>query len=63
MLNLRSLLLDEPVEKTVLSLCDSELWYLSAEQFQIFKEAHPAVIQAFSQQVTAELRQVTSQVT
>ena len=62
-LNLRSLLLDEPVEKTVLSLCDSEVWYLSAERFQVFTAAHPDVIQVFSQQVTAELRQVTSQLT
>ena len=60
-LNLRSLLLGEPVEKTILTLSDCRLWFIPAETFQQLKAQYPEIIQIFSQQIAAELRQVASQ--
>jgi transcriptional regulator with AAA-type ATPase domain len=60
-LNLRSLLLGESVEKTILSLSDCRFWFIAAEAFQHLKAQHPDIIQVFSQQIAAELRQIASQ--
>lgn len=62
-LNLRSLLLGEPVDKTVLTLSHCRFWFVPAEQFQQLKSEHPEIMQVFSQQIAAELRQVASQLT
>jgi len=62
-LNLRSLLLGEPVEKTIVSLSECRFWFISADQFQALKADYPEIIQVFSQQIAAELRQVASQLT
>jgi len=62
-LNLRSLLLNEPVEKTILTLSDCRFGFISAAAFQALKVEHPEIIQVFSQQIAAELRQIASQLT
>ncbi len=59
-LNLRSLLLHEPVEKTILTLSECQLWFMPAAQFQALTAQHPSIMQGFSQQMAAELRQLTS---
>ncbi|MBE7381045.1 MAG: sigma 54-interacting transcriptional regulator [Leptolyngbya sp. SIO1E4] len=61
--NLRSLLLAEPVEKTVLTLSTCRFWFVSAEKFQTLTTQYPDIIQIFSQQIAAELRQIASQLT
>jgi transcriptional regulator with AAA-type ATPase domain/NAD-dependent dihydropyrimidine dehydrogenase PreA subunit len=60
-LNLRALLLSEPVEKTILTLSDCQFWFIPVQIFQELKVQYPDIIQAFSQQITAELRQMASQ--
>lgn len=59
-LNLRSLLLGEPVDKTILTLSPCRFWFISAAQFAAFTARHPTIIQTVSQQIAAELRQVSS---
>lgn len=60
-LNLRPLLLQQPVEKTVLTLSESVLWYLNRDAFQTLVTAYPALGQAISQQMATELQQLTTQ--
>lgn len=60
-LNLRELLLGEPVEKTILSLSDCRFGFIAADKFQQLKAQYPEIIQVFSQQIAAELRQIASQ--
>ncbi|NER81778.1 MAG: 4Fe-4S binding protein [Leptolyngbya sp. SIO1D8] len=62
-LNLRSLLLAESVEKTVLTLSTCHFWFISAEKFQGLTAQYPDIIQVFSQKIAAELRQMASQLT
>ncbi|MEM9005560.1 MAG: sigma 54-interacting transcriptional regulator, partial [Cyanobacteria bacterium P01_F01_bin.86] len=62
-LNLRSLLLSEPVEKTVLTLSECRFWFIAAAKFQTLTAQYPDIIQAFSQQIAAEMRQLASQLT
>ncbi|MEL6381453.1 MAG: sigma 54-interacting transcriptional regulator [Cyanobacteria bacterium J06626_18] len=62
-LNLRSLILAEPVEKTVLTLSDCRFWFIAAAKFQSLTVQYPNIIQTFSQQIAAELRQMASQLT
>lgn len=59
-LNLRSLLLDEPVTKTVLTLSDCCLGFIPAAKFQALIANHPDILHVCSQQIAAELRQITS---
>lgn len=63
LLNVRSLLLGEPVENTILTLNHCRFWFIPAAQFQQLKSDHPEIIEVFSQQIAAELRQVASQLT
>lgn len=60
-LNLRSLLLSEPVDKTILTLSECHVWFIPAAQFQALTTQHPSIIQTISQQMATELRQLTSQ--
>lgn len=62
-LNLRSLLLNQPVEKTILTLSPCTLWFLPAAAFQTVMAQHPSLMQVFSQRLAAELQQVASQLT
>ena len=62
-LNLRPLLLSEPVEKTVLTLSDCRFWFIPAATFQTLTTQYPEIMQAFSQQMADELRQIASQLT
>ncbi|MDB9529165.1 sigma 54-interacting transcriptional regulator [Oscillatoria sp. CS-180] len=62
-LNLRSLLLGESVEKTILTLSECRFGFIPAESFQQVKAQHPEIMQVFSQQIAAELRQIASQLT
>lgn len=62
-LNLRSLLLGEPVAKTVLTLSECQFWFMPAATFQLLVDQHPDIIQTFSQQIAAELREIASQLT
>ncbi|NEQ44855.1 MAG: 4Fe-4S binding protein [Leptolyngbya sp. SIOISBB] len=63
LLNLRSLLLGEPVENTIQTLNHCRFWFLPAAQFQQLKSDYPEIMQVFSQRIAAELRQVASQLT
>jgi transcriptional regulator with AAA-type ATPase domain/NAD-dependent dihydropyrimidine dehydrogenase PreA subunit len=60
-LNLRSLLLGEPVENTILTLSHCQFWFLPAGKVQQLKADYPEIMQLFSQRIAAELRQVASQ--
>ena len=50
-------------KKTIVSLSECRFWFISADQFQALKADYPEIIQVFSQQIAAELRQVASQLT
>ena len=62
-LNLRSLLLSESVEKTILTLSECHFWFIAADKFQALTAQYPSIIQMVSQQIAAELRQMSSQLT
>lgn len=63
LLNLRSLLLGEPVENTIMTLTHCRFWFMPAAPFQQLKADFPEIMQVFSQRIAAELRQVASQLT
>jgi transcriptional regulator with AAA-type ATPase domain/NAD-dependent dihydropyrimidine dehydrogenase PreA subunit len=62
-LNLRSLLLQQPVEATVTTLTDCTFWFLEREAFQRLTMTCPELNQLISQQLAAEVQQLTDQLT
>ncbi|MEB3308855.1 MAG: sigma 54-interacting transcriptional regulator [Snowella sp.] len=60
-INLRALLLNQPVYETVVALNDCQLWFLDAKIFRDLIQKYPQVIQAFSQYLAAEVEELVSQ--
>ncbi|MGA7953479.1 MAG: sigma 54-interacting transcriptional regulator [Gloeobacterales cyanobacterium] len=60
-LNLKELLLDQPVERTVITLSDCSFWKVSREAFVALAEQYPEINRAVSLQLAEELAQVSSQ--
>ena len=60
-INLESLLLDQPVEQTVKTLCDSTLWFISREQFQQVVDHHPDILQTFTRQLVEAVKRLSFQ--
>ncbi len=60
-LYLRELLLDQPAEQTVITLSTCELWTVPRQIFVELVERFPDISRTFSQQLAAELDEVSSQ--
>jgi transcriptional regulator with AAA-type ATPase domain/NAD-dependent dihydropyrimidine dehydrogenase PreA subunit len=60
-LHLRELLLDQPVEQTVITLTDSVLWRLPGAQLKSIAQTYPVLNQELSQLLAQELSQVSAQ--
>jgi transcriptional regulator with AAA-type ATPase domain/NAD-dependent dihydropyrimidine dehydrogenase PreA subunit len=61
LLHLKELLLDQPVERTVITLSDCSFWKVSREAFVALAEQYPELNRAVSLQLVEELAQVSSQ--
>jgi transcriptional regulator with AAA-type ATPase domain/NAD-dependent dihydropyrimidine dehydrogenase PreA subunit len=61
LVNGRSLLLHQPIEKTLVALTDCTLWVLPVAQFRDLSDRHPALLQLLSQQLAVELQQLSDQ--
>jgi transcriptional regulator with AAA-type ATPase domain/NAD-dependent dihydropyrimidine dehydrogenase PreA subunit len=62
-LNLRSLLLKEPVDKTIVTLSECRFGFIPTAQFQLLQAQYPNIVQFFSRQIAAELQQLALQLT
>ncbi len=60
-INLRELILNEPAQETVVTLCESNFWFLSAEQFRNLVTQYPEISRCFSQQLAEQVAELTSQ--
>ncbi|MDX2239367.1 MAG: sigma 54-interacting transcriptional regulator [Leptolyngbyaceae cyanobacterium bins.302] len=59
--HLKELLLDQPAERTVITLSDAVLWMIPREEFVSLVQQHPEIAQVISRQLATELNQVSSQ--
>ncbi|HEY9860062.1 MAG TPA: cyclic nucleotide-binding domain-containing protein, partial [Candidatus Obscuribacterales bacterium] len=59
--HLKELLLEQPTERTVITLDDGLLWRITKEQFLAIAQQYPEISRTFSRQLAAELNQLTSQ--
>jgi transcriptional regulator with AAA-type ATPase domain/NAD-dependent dihydropyrimidine dehydrogenase PreA subunit len=59
-INLRELLLNEPVSKTIVTLSECRLWFIRSDRFQQLVAQYPEITQAFSQQLAQEVAQLSS---
>jgi transcriptional regulator with AAA-type ATPase domain/NAD-dependent dihydropyrimidine dehydrogenase PreA subunit len=60
-IHLQELLLNQPAQRTIQSLSEIQLWFISAENFRAVVAQYPEINQAFSQQLAQELAQLSSQ--
>ncbi|HEY9861903.1 MAG TPA: sigma 54-interacting transcriptional regulator, partial [Candidatus Obscuribacterales bacterium] len=60
-IHLKELLLEQPTERTVITLDDGLLWRITKEQFLEIAQQYPEISRTFSRQLAAELNQLTSQ--
>ena len=60
-LNLYALLLNEPAQYTVKTLSETHLWFIEREKFCELVKQYPEIIQVFSQQIAAQVKQLSSQ--
>ncbi|MGC9524888.1 MAG: sigma 54-interacting transcriptional regulator [Limnospira sp.] len=60
-INLRSLLLNRPVQQTLIAKTDCQFWVMEAEAFRKLAEVHPEITQAFSQQLAEEVDELSAQ--
>ncbi|TVU55188.1 MAG: 4Fe-4S binding protein [Arthrospira sp. PLM2.Bin9] len=60
-INLQSLLLNNPVQQTLITRTDCQFWVMKAGEFHKFVEAHPEINQAFSQQLAEEVEELSAQ--
>ncbi|OLT58600.1 cyclic nucleotide-binding domain-containing protein [Moorena bouillonii] len=54
-INLQALLLNKPVEQTLITLNECQFWFVSASEFRALVEHYPEITQAFSQQLAEEV--------
>jgi len=62
-LHLKEILLDHPVEQTVVTLTDVVLWAIPREQVMELFRRHPQISQVFSRQLAIALDEKTAQLT
>ena len=60
-INLKALILDQPVEYTITTLNESQFWLISASKFRSLLEKYPEITQAFSQKLAEEVEKLSSQ--
>ncbi|MBS0015991.1 MAG: sigma 54-interacting transcriptional regulator, partial [Arthrospira sp. SH-MAG29] len=60
-INLQSLLLNNPVQQTLITRTDCQFWVMKAGEFHKFVEAYPEINQAFSQQLAEEVEELSAQ--
>ena len=60
-LNLYALLLNEPAQYTVKTLNETHLWFIERGKFCELVKQYPEIIQVFSQQIAAQVKQLSSQ--
>ncbi|WP_346293256.1 sigma 54-interacting transcriptional regulator [Sphaerothrix gracilis] len=60
-INLQALLLNQPVQKTFITLNQCELFFIPADAFRQVVQDYPAITQLFTQQLAAEVEQLSSQ--
>lgn len=60
-LNLEALLLNQPVEQTVQTLCDSTLWFVPKERFNQLVNDYPDILQTFTRQLVEAVRRLSFQ--
>ncbi|MEB3336053.1 MAG: sigma 54-interacting transcriptional regulator [Leptolyngbyaceae bacterium] len=62
-IQLQELLLEQPANKTVITLTDSQLWFIPAVQFRQLVAQYPEMSQALSRQLMQQVSQLSSQLT
>ncbi len=60
-LNLESLLLNQPAEQTIRALTDSTLWFIDQAQFQALIQQHPEILQTFTRQLVDAVKRLSFQ--
>ncbi len=60
-INLQELLLDQPTQRTIITLSECHLWAAPVERFKQLVDEYPEITQTFSRQLAEELAQVSSQ--
>jgi transcriptional regulator with AAA-type ATPase domain/NAD-dependent dihydropyrimidine dehydrogenase PreA subunit len=60
-LNLYALLLQQNSQYTIKTLTESEFWFINADKFQKLVQQYPEITQAFSQQLAAEVKELSEQ--
>jgi transcriptional regulator with AAA-type ATPase domain len=60
-INLEPLLLNQLVPKTIVTLCNCEVWWLSKTDFNCLVAEYPEINQAFSQQLITEITELSKQ--
>ncbi|WP_026102574.1 sigma 54-interacting transcriptional regulator [Pleurocapsa sp. PCC 7319] len=60
-LNLYALLLEQPTQYTIKTISETKVWFINSSQFQNIVEQYPEITQAFSQQLAAEIKELSSQ--
>ncbi|GAB4527780.1 MAG: sigma 54-interacting transcriptional regulator [Pleurocapsa sp.] len=60
-LNLYALLLQQATQYTIKTLTKSEFWFIDAKKFQELVKQYPEITQAFSQQLAAEVKELSEQ--
>ncbi|NEO10030.1 sigma 54-interacting transcriptional regulator [Moorena sp. SIO3I8] len=60
-INLQALLLNKPVEQTLITLNECQFWFVSASEFRALVEHYPEITQAFSQQLAEEVEELSAQ--
>jgi transcriptional regulator with AAA-type ATPase domain/NAD-dependent dihydropyrimidine dehydrogenase PreA subunit len=60
--NLQALLLESPVQNTVVTLSDCQFYFIDRHTFDRFVDRYPRIDRIFSQYLAAELQQLSSQI-
>jgi len=60
-IHLQELLVDQPAQRTIITLTPCRLWLIPAPQFRQLVAQHPEIGQTFSRQLAQELAQVSAQ--
>ncbi|MBD2257457.1 sigma 54-interacting transcriptional regulator [Pseudanabaena sp. FACHB-2040] len=60
-INLEALLLEQLVEKTVVTLSEARTGFVSAEQVQVILNRHPDILQTFTRQLLEAFRRLSSE--
>ncbi len=58
-INLKTLILKQPVEYTITTLSECKFWYIKASQFQALLEKYPEITQAFSQKLAKKVEKLS----